>query len=126
MDQTQQDPQKILKSYKKAIYIAYGASALALILGIIGVSDGLLTDFIAYLIFAIIINIFKNKVAGIIAVILSAIQFVFVIISIMAGASWGIELLISAIVFANLFTFYKLVKPIGSIKKLNKSHGYNK
>lgn len=113
-----QDNQKILKSYKRAVYISYGASLLALILAIAGVSDGLFLDFIAYLIFALIINIFKNKVAGIICVILSAIHFIFVIISILAGASWGIELLISATVFANLFTFYKSVKPVGSIKKL--------
>jgi hypothetical protein len=40
MEQTQ-DFQKILKSYKRAIYIAYGASLFALILAFAGVSDGL-------------------------------------------------------------------------------------
>jgi hypothetical protein len=118
--------QKILKSYKNAIYFAYGASALALILGIAGVSEGLLTDFIAYLFFAIIINIFKNKVTALTTVILSAIQFIFVIISILAGASQGVEILFSAVVFYNLFTFYKMIKPIGSIKKLNLQHGNSK
>jgi len=120
------DKQKILSSYKKAIYFAYGASALALILGIADVSDGLLTDFIAYLIFAIIINIFKNKVAALITAILSTIQFIFVIISVLAEASQGVEILFSAIVFYNLFTFYKMVKPIGSIKKLNLQNGNHK
>lgn len=114
--------QKILQSYKKAIYFSYGASTLALVLGVAGVSDGLLTDFIAYLFFGIIINIFKNKIAGLVAVILSTIQFIFVIISILTGASQGVEIIFSAIVFYNLFTFYKQVKPIGTIKKLTLQH----
>ena len=122
----EKDVQKILKSYKKAIYFAYGASALALILGIAGVSDGLLTDFIVYLFFAVIINIFKNKIVALITVILSSIQLVFILISILVEASQGVELLFGAIVFYNLFTFYKMIKPIGSIKKLNLQHGKSK
>ena len=125
MEQTQ-DFQKILKSYKRAIYIAYGASLFTLILASAGVSDGLYTDNVVYFLFAIIIHIFKNKIAGTIVATLSAIQFIFVIISIWAGNSQGIELLISAVVFANLFTFYKLVAKVGSIKKLKKQYGNTK
>ncbi|MFH1773324.1 MAG: hypothetical protein ABH818_03205 [Patescibacteria group bacterium] len=121
-----QNVQKILKSYKKAIYIAYGASLFAFILAIAGVSDGLWTDFIVYLFFAVIINIFKNKISATIIATLSAIQFIFVIISIWAGSSQAIELLISAVVFTNLFTFYKLIAKIGSIKKLKKQYGNTK
>lgn len=125
MDQTL-DPKKILKSYKMAVYIAYGAALLAFILAIAGVSAGLWTDFIIYLIFAIVINIFKNRIAGIITVILSAIQLIFVLISIWAENSQAIELLISAVVFTNLFTFYKQIAKVGSIKKLKQQYATTK
>lgn len=115
MEQSQ-DTQKNLKSYKRALYIAYGASLFALMLSFAGVSDGLYTDNIVYLFFAVAINIFKNKIVAIIIAILSAIQFIFVIISIWAGNSQAIELLISAVVFANLFTFYKLVVKLEVLK----------
>ncbi len=111
---------KYLKSYRIALYATYGASLLSFILAQFRVSDGLWTDIITYLIFALAINIFKNKLAGLIVAILSAIQFIFVLISIGAGNSTLIELVISAAVFASLFSFYKLVREIGSIKKINK------
>jgi|GEM_PF-3639211 hypothetical protein len=125
MDQTI-DAKKIFKSYRMAIYIAYGASLFAFILAILGVSDGLWTDFVVYLFFAAIINIFKNKISGIIVIILSAIQFIMVLISVGAGNSRSIEILISAVVFANLFTFYKMIAKVGSIKKLKEQYGNTK
>lgn len=119
----EQDPQKILKSYKTALYVTYGAFIFALVLARLGVSDGLWTDFLVYLFFAIVINIFKNKIATAIIATLSAIQLVFVIISIMAGSSQAIELFISAIVLGYLLAFYKSIKKIGSIKKLKQQYG---
>lgn len=111
------DTKSVQQSYKRFLLIAYGASGLTFLLANLNLSDGLWTDFIVYLFFAVVINIFKNKLAAIIILILSAIHIIFVIISILAGTSALLELLISAIVFINIFSFYHLVKPLGKITK---------